>query len=581
LAKSYKLSDPQQCSSGEGKTTTDWKKCCLCQKATKESLQCPAKSKRHDIGVGQGYSTICTNITRFSELDELPMSIDLDRLDEGSGMEATMISNQAMWHKSCYNKFNVTKLKRAEKRKSSTADEPEIFPCRKYTRQTTFQEPTKDICFFCAEGKSASETLREAATLRLDSRVRKCALDLQDQSLLAKLSAGDMIALEAKYHPKCLVSLYNRAAALENKDNYDQSDNFSHGIALAELVTYIDETRMSADVAPVFKLSDLVKLYSSKLEQLGVQQNSRPHSTDLKNRILAQFPELQAIKEGRDVLLVFNDDMGPALRKACELDVDDDAICLARAAKIVRRDILEMQAKFTGSFNHDCQIKSVPYSLLALVDMIHNGPNIKSNSISQATLSVAQLLQYNTSIRRRAESISMYHSRTHETPLPIYVGLLMHARTRRRDLIESLFGLGLSISYDRVMEISTAMNNYVCEQYCSENVVCPRNLHEGLFITAAIDNIDHNPSSTTTKDSFHGTGISLFQHVNLQQSEPEVLDCVIDQSSIGKTLLELPASYTNVQPVVESKKDVSLPRADYPLRTEYNTYNQELQKEFG
>ena len=34
---------------------------------------------------------------------------------------------------------------------------------------------------------------------------------------------------------------------------------------------------------------------------------------------------------------------------------DDDAICLSRAAKIVRRDILDMEAKFTGSFDQDCQ----------------------------------------------------------------------------------------------------------------------------------------------------------------------------------------------------------------------------------
>ena len=61
-----------------------------------------------------------------------------------------------------------------------------------------------------------------------------------------------------------------RAAALKAEDNRDQSDNFNHGIALAELVAYIDDLRMSADVAPVFKLSDLVKLYSSRLEQLGV-----------------------------------------------------------------------------------------------------------------------------------------------------------------------------------------------------------------------------------------------------------------------------------------------------------------------
>ena len=33
-----------------------------------------------------------------------------------------------------------------------------------------------------------------------------------------------------------------------------------------------------------------------------------------------------------------------------------------------------------------------------------------------------------------------------------------------------------------------------------------------LFTTAAVDNIDHNPTSRTAQDSFHGTGISLFQH---------------------------------------------------------------------
>jgi len=30
---------------------------------------------------------------------------------------------------------------------------------------------------------------------------------------------------------------------------------------------------------------------------------------------------------------------------------------------------------------------------------------------------------------------------------------------------------------------------------------------------STVDNIDHNPSSATSKESFHGTGISLFQHL--------------------------------------------------------------------
>ena len=69
---------------------TDWKKCCLCQKATNEVLQCPAKSKRLDIGVGQGYSTLSANIMRLNELHELPMPVDLECLDEGNGIEATL-----------------------------------------------------------------------------------------------------------------------------------------------------------------------------------------------------------------------------------------------------------------------------------------------------------------------------------------------------------------------------------------------------------------------------------------------------------------------------------------------------------
>lgn len=33
-----------------------------------------------------------------------------------------------------------------------------------------------------------------------------------------------------------------------------------------------------------------------------------------------------------------------------------------------------------------------------------------------------------------------------------------------------------------------------------------------MFTVVAVDNIDHIPSSTTAKGSFHGTAISLMQH---------------------------------------------------------------------
>lgn len=52
-------------------------------------------------------------------------------------------------------------------------------------------------------------------------------------------------------------------------------------------LSHIEEVRMDSLVAPVFKLTDLVNLYSTRLEQLGTHVTGRIHSIKLKNRILS------------------------------------------------------------------------------------------------------------------------------------------------------------------------------------------------------------------------------------------------------------------------------------------------------
>ena len=67
------------------------------------------------------------------------------------------------------------------------------------------------VCFFCGE---SSGDFHKVSTLRLDARVRKCAMLLQDTNLLGKLSSGDMIAQDTVYHAKCLLTLYRNADAV-------------------------------------------------------------------------------------------------------------------------------------------------------------------------------------------------------------------------------------------------------------------------------------------------------------------------------------------------------------------------------
>ena len=67
------------------------------------------------------------------------------------------------------------------------------------------------------------------------------------------------------------------------------------------------------------------------------------------------------------------------------------------------------------------------------------------------------------------------------------------------------------MSYDRILELENQIATSLCNSINVIGLVCPHQLHHSLFTIGALDNLDHNPSSTTSKDSFHGTGISFFQ----------------------------------------------------------------------
>jgi len=96
----------------------------------------------------------------------------------------------------------------------------------------------------------------------------------------------------------------------------------------------------------------------------------------LNSDCLLTFPT-SAQHQERDVLLAFNEDLGNALAKACELDTDNDADHLAHAgtAQIVRRHIIRDDKMF-NRFPPGCQQDSVPSVLLALISMILEGPII-------------------------------------------------------------------------------------------------------------------------------------------------------------------------------------------------------------
>ena len=283
-------------------------------------------------------------------------------------------------------------------------------------------------------------------------------------------------------------------------------------LTFSELLAYITGTRRS-DGLTDFRLAVLVNLFKHRLEQLGLGAPD-VNSTRLKEQILAKMLEMEAFKNGRDVTIAFRKDIGPALSQACR---NSEAIILARAAQVLRRHMLDHKSTFDGTFQEGCIQDAIPPTLLQFVGMIEHGADIKSQLrlvASKSDLAMAQLLQYNCYARYKEGAATHKQSKARETSFPLYMGMSVFAKTRKKQLVEMLHDHDISISYDRVLEDSAQLRDAAVAKYVEDGVVCPPDLRRGLFTTAAMDNIDHNSTATTS------TSISMFQHPTTGDRSP-------------------------------------------------------------
>ena len=103
-----------------------------------------------------------------------------------------------------------------------------------------------------------------------------------------------------------------------------------------------------------------------------------------------------------------------------------------------------------------------------------------------------------------------------------------------------------------MIQIEKDVSYSLCAQCQASDIVCPSHLRTGLFIVGAMDNIDHDPSSTTAQSSFHRTGISLTYCMDDMGTAIEPVATVATKGHI------LPHSYTIVPAVAlnQSKAEV-------------------------
>ncbi|KAK3909702.1 Cis-prenyltransferase 4, chloroplastic [Frankliniella fusca] len=526
----HRLSLAGPVSLSEETLEVDWAKCIVCQSDSAEKLECPADnpivSRR-----STGYMTFAAKLNTLHNFNYLmPSKLRVQKLDNGTGYENTLSSNNAKWHKSCISAYRdvprfqalLRRLQEEQEKVADATDEPlPAEPRTESIRQTRSAgvgplHLKSNICFLCKSADTA-DNLHLCSTKEVHENIRESAKQVGDTDLLAILATADVIALEAKYHLKCLTKLYNKARRMSKKGHGPNIDVMCEGIAFSDLAAYIHR---KAEEGKVMKLAQLVTMYQERLAQLlGVKVEELPyvHSTRFKERIQSQFPSIRADKEGRDIVL--RHVSTSVLHNIHDEDQDEDALAVQRFFKSLRKTIFDSPTKFDGDMSRNRQKECVPSALVAVINLLMYGCTVTpDNAATQPSLSVAQLVMLNLH-KKAPQGDLVRNARDLEAPFPLFLALSTYGRSRSRKAIDEMHRFGVSVSADRIMEVTSDLCHLVTERADEEGILCPSHLQAGRFTIGAYDNIDHNPTSRTAKGSFHGTSISIFQTGNEAGSE--------------------------------------------------------------
>ena len=150
-----------------------------------------------------------------------------------------------------------------------------------------------------------------------------------------------------------------------------------------------------------------------------------------------------------------------------------------------------------------------------------------------------------SSFRKKRSGTHTRHNAFSEAPLPLYIGLRLF-KERKKGLIHMMNALQLCPSYHRLKTVVNQMGNLTIESFEEHGVAVGYEFCKNRFTTAAFDNLDHNPSSSTAFGSFHGSAITLTQHPDLSESHAQCVTYSSIQKTTPRVLKEIPSFYTNL-----------------------------------
>ena len=126
--------------------------------------------------------------------------------------------------------------------------------------------------------------------MELDAKLRDMAITLEDREMLARISGGGLVAIEAKqHHRKCQVNYRNafKRAQRARDRQYSSCEMLLQALIFAEIVSHIENHVTNG--AFIFKLSELHTLYENHLKDAELKK--KINKTRFIEQILDIFGE--------------------------------------------------------------------------------------------------------------------------------------------------------------------------------------------------------------------------------------------------------------------------------------------------
>ena len=154
---------------------------------------------------------------------------------------------------------------------------------------------------------------------------------------------------------------------------------------------------------------------------------------------------MKEFRDGKNTYLAFDYNVGNILKSAYEHNDSDDALIFSKAADILQKDIVDKDNKtFDGIFSIDCQKNY----LLQCLQLFFDIKNKKFRTIITNDIKV-NCLQYCKSYTKKFHFCHSYKS-WETSSSNIYTGMLIHAKTQKKERVEMLNNLGSPILYNPV-----------------------------------------------------------------------------------------------------------------------------------